>query len=380
MSSYDIADLSAVKNCSHLKPDITQELYHVVLWLTTSTTSCLRSIPTLAIPNNSEDPGVAVMVEGLHPGLSLLPVGFHPTVRPQIITNVFVCQAAEPETFAAEAPVVKNTVFTDVTKRELQSIEPGVGSEARRTGSFAATVLHVIGIDEAENITASLQGCLYHAHVNPSRSQAVLGHHFEPCRQQAVHSGNYFAGGNFASTMRPTLHCDTFARAGKFRILNSMAARWCATRRPSRRKGECAQRGRVVFRTARSEVRTSWTSQHQGFSAWIRWDSAEELRGFRNSFGFDDAGALCILQFNSRASAPLVAGVYLVNLTLPRESNFNLTNRRLRLLKYVTSMHIAHAFTAVGRKLWSVTPTSLLLSITVSSSNASWVRASHLPQ
>ncbi|KAF4490471.1 hypothetical protein FAGAP_10753 [Fusarium agapanthi] len=205
-----------------------------------------------------------------------------------------------------------------------------------------------------------------------------------------------------ASTMRPTLHCDTFARAGKFRILNSMAARWCATRRPSRRKGECAQRGRVVFRTARNEVWTYWTAQHQGFSSWVpleailariivpatandedllsfarawinmlspslyfnytadnRWGSDEELRGFRNSFGFDDAGTFCVPEFNTRASAPLVAGVYLVNVTLPRESNFNLTNRRLHLLKYVANMHIAHTFTAAGRKLWSVTPTSL---------------------
>ncbi|KAF5682133.1 hypothetical protein FCIRC_5179 [Fusarium circinatum] len=159
-----------------------------------------------------------------------------------------------------------------------------------------------------------------------------------------------------ASTMRPTLHCDTFARAGKFRIPNSMAAGWCATRRPSRRKGECAQRGRVVFRTARNEVWTCWTAQHRpslysNYTADNRWGSDKELRGFRNSFCFDDAGTFRIPEFNTRASAPLVAGVYLVNVTLPRESNLNLTSRRLHLLKYVANMHIAHAFTAAGRKL-----------------------------
>ncbi|KAF5682132.1 hypothetical protein FCIRC_5178 [Fusarium circinatum] len=86
-----------------------------------------------------------------------LPLAFAP-LRPQNVKNVFVCQVPEPETFAAKVPVVKHTIFTDVTKRELQSIEHGVGSEGHRAGSFAATVLHVIGIDEAENITASLQG------------------------------------------------------------------------------------------------------------------------------------------------------------------------------------------------------------------------------
>ncbi|KAF5639521.1 uncharacterized protein FTJAE_4859 [Fusarium tjaetaba] len=72
------------------------------------------------------------------------------------VTHVRICKAAEPETFAAEVPVVKNNAFTDVTKRELQSLERPVGSEARGAGSFAAPVLHVIDIDEAEKVTASL--------------------------------------------------------------------------------------------------------------------------------------------------------------------------------------------------------------------------------
>ncbi|KAF5534419.1 hypothetical protein FMEXI_11320 [Fusarium mexicanum] len=354
-------------------------------------------------------------------------------------------ELAEPETFAAKVPVVKNTVFTDVTKRELQSIQHGVGSEARRAGSFAATVLHVIGIDEAESITASLQGCLFVSQLLCSQSKRlpvllpvsmvpvgsmptsthIAARQFWVTISSPVDSRLFTAettlleatlGGvcqwtlprqtsdtdPAASTMRPALHCDIFARAGKFRIRNSMAACWCATRRTYRRKGGCAQRGRVVFRTARNEVRTYWTAQHQGSSAWVpleailasiidpatandedllsfarawintlspslysnytadnRWDSDEELCGFRNSFGFDDDGTFSIPEFNTRASAPLVAGVHLVNVTLPRESNFNLTNRRLHLLKYVANMHIPHAFTAAGRKLWSVTPTSL---------------------
>ncbi|RBR02598.1 hypothetical protein FVER53590_26174 [Fusarium verticillioides] len=73
---------------------------------------------------------------------------------PGNVTHVRICKAAEPETFAAEVPVVKNNVFTDVNKLELQSLERGAGSEARGAGNFAAPVLHVIDIDEAEKVTA----------------------------------------------------------------------------------------------------------------------------------------------------------------------------------------------------------------------------------
>ncbi|KAF5599180.1 hypothetical protein FPCIR_2576 [Fusarium pseudocircinatum] len=88
------------------------------------------------------------------------PVHVRPNVRLQNVTQVPISKAAEPETFAAKVPVAKNNVFTDVTKRELQSLERGAGSEARRAGNFAATVLHVIAIDEADEVTAPLQSLL----------------------------------------------------------------------------------------------------------------------------------------------------------------------------------------------------------------------------
>ncbi|KAF5972274.1 hypothetical protein FBULB1_8799 [Fusarium bulbicola] len=412
------------------------------------------------------------------------------------VTNVFVCQSAEPETFAAKVPVVKNTAFTDVTKRELQSL-------SSHSSMATAACLNVSGWDVrvaslANSVTAidrhddyapvflpwTMPQSVGEALVSlmvPGGPVHIVGAKTTPllrlqsgakaCPPLALNTmpfyvrqlflggstrtlvirerttGSWLFGGAMPTsthiaarqfwvtisspvdsrlctaettlleatlvgvcqwtlprqtsdtdpappTIRSTLHRDAFARAGNFRMPNSMAARWCATRRPSRRKGGCAQRGRVVFRTARNEVWTYWTAQHQGFSAWVpleaimariidpatandedllsfsracintlspslysnytadnRWGSDEELRGFRNSFCFDDAGTFCISEFNTLASAPLVAGVYLVNVTLPRESNFNLTNRRLHLLKYVANMHIAHAFTAAGRKL-----------------------------
>ncbi|KAF5694048.1 hypothetical protein FDENT_1352 [Fusarium denticulatum] len=91
---------------------------------------------------------------------TLPPVSFRPDARLQNVTQVPICKAAEPETFAAKVPVAKNNVFTDVTKRELQSVERGAGSEARRAGNFAATASHVIGIDEADKVTAPLQSLL----------------------------------------------------------------------------------------------------------------------------------------------------------------------------------------------------------------------------
>ncbi|KAF5597409.1 hypothetical protein FPANT_4097 [Fusarium pseudoanthophilum] len=91
---------------------------------------------------------------------TLSPVGFRPNVPPQNVTHIRICKAAEPETYAAEVPVVKNTTFTDVIKRKLQSLERPAGSEARGAGNFAAPVLHVIDIDEAEKVTASLWGLL----------------------------------------------------------------------------------------------------------------------------------------------------------------------------------------------------------------------------
>ncbi|KAF5639520.1 uncharacterized protein FTJAE_4858 [Fusarium tjaetaba] len=61
---------------------------------------------------------------------------------------------------------------------------------------------------------------------------------------------------------------------------------------------------------------------------WLHgWDKDEELRGIRNSFGLDDAGSFCNSQFNTRTSAPLVAGAHLVNVTLPQESDLNSTYR-----------------------------------------------------
>ncbi|KAF5599179.1 hypothetical protein FPCIR_2575 [Fusarium pseudocircinatum] len=92
-------------------------------------------------------------------------------------------------------------------------------------------------------------------------------------------------------------------------------------------------------------------------------DSDEALRGFHNSFGFDDAGTFFISDFDTRGSAPLVVGAHLVNLTLPGESNFHSTNRGLHFLK-----------------LWRIAPTSLLSSITGSLQNAFWVTISHLTQ
>jgi hypothetical protein len=89
---------------------------------------------------------------------TLSPVGFRPNVRPQNVTHVRICKAAEPETFAAEIPVVKNNAFTGATRRKLQSLEHGAGSEARGARGFAAPVLLVIDIDEAEKVTASLWG------------------------------------------------------------------------------------------------------------------------------------------------------------------------------------------------------------------------------
>ncbi|KAF4490470.1 hypothetical protein FAGAP_10752 [Fusarium agapanthi] len=113
---------------------------------------------------DNEDNAVAIKATGLYSLEGLLD-----TLGNALISRISfcrqqchqrLCQAAEPETFAAKVSVVKNIVFTDATKRELQSLEYGVGSQARCAGSFAATVLHVIGIDEAESITASLQGLL----------------------------------------------------------------------------------------------------------------------------------------------------------------------------------------------------------------------------
>ncbi|KAL7758850.1 hypothetical protein ACKLNR_011277 [Fusarium oxysporum f. sp. zingiberi] len=51
--------LSAVKKHSHLTPDVTEDLYPTIVWLTTSTSS-LRSISILALLDKRQYPRMAV--------------------------------------------------------------------------------------------------------------------------------------------------------------------------------------------------------------------------------------------------------------------------------------------------------------------------------
>ncbi|KAF5597408.1 hypothetical protein FPANT_4096 [Fusarium pseudoanthophilum] len=78
--------------------------------------------------------------------------------------------------------------------------------------------------------------------------------------------------------------------------------------------------------------------------SWLHgWDKDEELHGIPNIFGFDDAGTFCNSQFDTRASAPLVVGVHLVNVTLPQESNLNTTYRCQGFLRLQPPTYLSDA-------------------------------------
>ncbi|KAF5530303.1 hypothetical protein FNAPI_13599 [Fusarium napiforme] len=212
-------------------------------------------------------------------------------------------------------PPYVRQVFIGGPTRTLVILERTIDNSLSGSPSLTTTKLRGIDqwlVDQAFVAAAAI----WHAYVHPRRSQAFLGHHFEPCRQQDdVYSRNDFAGGKFGWCWSVDI------------------ARVLAVRSPETDEQHGPDNfGDAAYTALRYPRKGGQILDPELDGGPL--DNDEELRGIRNSFGSDDAGTCCNSHFDTQASAPLVVGVHLVN----------------GFLEDVVNMYIGHTFPAAGRK------------------------------